>query len=527
MKAETQQRESERTGRRRAMTRAACLLGCLVLTAFPVLAHNDYVDDQVIVGLLPATSIDTINARYGTFVLEHAPGSLDYLLGTVPGTNVVLLAQQMALDPEIDYAETNDVSETAEGVQTTTPSVDRSATSAMFHTQPAFNAVNGPQATAITKLSGIVVAVVDTGVHFANPELADNLSSNGYDFVDLDTDPSEVENGLDEDGDGAIDEGYGHGTHVAGLVALTAPGATILPIRVLDSEGRGSAFRVAEGIRHAIANGADVINLSLSIRKHSSIVAKAVREAIDAGITVVAAAGNAGVQGIDFPASESDVIAVAATDDSGVKMPFSNYGSAVVISAPGHDVLSSYDSTGYATWDGTSMATPIASGGAAMLVRRYPVLPPTDVLALVEQTAIDIAPQNPGFDGELGAGLVDLQGLATVAAANTQSVRMRRSTGGTVVDWEPYAGALSYDLIRGSVKALAISGLDVTLGTVTCLVNDTTTTDNSVSPDLSLPPSTDAFFYLMRPQIPSGGSPGYGTGSYDRPRVPAAGDCAP
>lgn len=112
--------------------------------------------------------------------------------------------------------------------------------------------------------AGTVVAVLDTGVDAAHPMLAGRLLP-GYDLIDDDPDPLDVANGVDDDGDGLVDEAYGHGTFVAGVVAQIAPDAAILPVRVLDADGRAELHTVIEGIDLAIEQGANVINMSFGL----------------------------------------------------------------------------------------------------------------------------------------------------------------------------------------------------------------------------------------------------------------------
>src|SRR6185503_9376061 len=137
----------------------------------------------------------------------------------------------------------------------------------------------------------------------------------------------------------------------------------------------------------AVSRGARVINLSLTFQGHTSIVGKAISHAKDSGILVVGAAGNDGVHDVVYPADDSDVLAVTATDASGVKLPFANYGSDIALTAPGDDVLSAYDGADYARWDGTSMAAPFVSGAAARLIARYADLQPDDILQALEQSS--------------------------------------------------------------------------------------------------------------------------------------------
>ncbi|MCB0212114.1 MAG: S8 family serine peptidase, partial [Anaerolineae bacterium] len=209
---------------------------------------------------------------------------------------------------------------------------------------------------------GITVAVVDTGIDLDHPDLQANLVS-GKSFVS---------------GTSSPDDDAGHGTHVAGVVAGiannsgiigVAPKASLMPVKVLDSNGSGSIYDVVDGIEWATDNGANVINMSLGSVSYSSILEDAVDYAHDRGVLIVAAGGNCGdtfyfLNGCSYqdqpvyPGADGDVMAVASTDSNDNQSSFSNEGSYIEIAAPGSSIYSTYPSGTYATLSGTSMATP-------------------------------------------------------------------------------------------------------------------------------------------------------------------------
>jgi thermitase len=263
------------------------------------------------------------------------------------------------------------------------------------------------QAHLLSTGGGVRVAVLDTGVDRQHPALAGRLLP-GFDFVDFDDDPSE----------GSPDGiGFGHGTHVAGLVAMVAPDAAIMPLRVLDSGGQGNAWVLAEALLYAVDpdgdpntdDGAHVINLSLGSLDRTRIfdtVAQLVSctepvdndpagdlsdpgyDADDArcsnfgGAVVVAAAGNDGSDAVlEYPAAEGahGLVAVAASGSDSRLAGFSNYGSWISLAAPGDGITSSVPGGGYATWSGTSMAAPLVAGTAALVLAVDPGLTPDGV----------------------------------------------------------------------------------------------------------------------------------------------------
>jgi serine protease len=222
---------------------------------------------------------------------------------------------------------------------------------------------------------GITVAVIDTGIacfdkgpFSRGTDLAGTRCEGGWNFVD--------------DSPSAADD-HGHGTHVAGTIAQTTDNgvgaaglafcSTLMPIKVLSRQGFGSTASVAEGIRFAADNGAQVINLSLGGPIKSRILEDAVEHAIGKGVVVVAAAGNSG-RSVGWPAAYPGVVAVSATDDKDQIAWFSSRGPEVAIGAPGVAVTQQTVCNGgkdrceiFGTFNGTSMASPHVAGVAAML----------------------------------------------------------------------------------------------------------------------------------------------------------------
>jgi thermitase len=273
---------------------------------------------------------------------------------------------------------------------------------------------------------GVVVAVLDTGVD-ASHELLSGRLLPGWDFVDGDADPGDDSPGQDLDGDGQFDEMAGHGTFVSGLVTLVAPDARILPIRVLDSEGRGESWRLARGVWYAIDQGVEVINLSLGSTEDSDVVEEALLEASSLGITVVAAAGNCDrSEPKEFPAmTENEVIGVAAVDDLDGRAGFSNFHSTLELAAPAasafdfmgnplleRSIISSFPGGTYGVWEGTSMGTAFVSGSAALIRSQHPEWGPDEETSMWVEDAllsgsVNIDELNPGYAGLLGAGRID------------------------------------------------------------------------------------------------------------------------
>jgi subtilisin family serine protease len=238
---------------------------------------------------------------------------------------------------------------------------------------------------------GVVVAVLDTGVQIDRAELRGHIWTN----------PGELPgNGIDDDGDGVVDDVHGadfvngdgtpaddngHGSHVAGIVAGhglirgLAPGATILPVKVLGAAKSGNAHWLAQGIDYAVARGARILNVSVNGDGASEELESAIRAAQDAGAVIVASAGNDGRDlsaRPSYPVSftEPAVIGVGATDAAGRRAPYSNFGAGVDITAPGSDIMS-IGVHGLAYRSGTSMAAAYVSATLALEAAAAPSLP--------------------------------------------------------------------------------------------------------------------------------------------------------
>lgn len=304
----------------------------------------------------------------------------------------------------------------------------------------------------------VVVAIVDTGVDLDHEDLAANMwvnadevagngidddgngyidDVNGYDFVDADGNPTPTPNGLNDDGYADTDTGVTHGTHVSGITAAVGNNtvgvsgvawtASIMAVRALDDEGSGTDAAIAEGIHYAVDNGAKIINMSLGAYGSTTVLEESVAYAVSNGVLVVSAAGNDG-EDINaspfYPTCYDGVIGVAATDELSNAASFSNYGTNCVdVSAPGTSIYSTlysddptYDFTeDYGYQSGTSMATPVVSGVAALVLSTNLTLTSSQLGDILVSTAEDI-----GLSAEYGVGRVN----AYQAVTNTDIANM-------------------------------------------------------------------------------------------------------
>jgi thermitase len=256
------------------------------------------------------------------------------------------------------------------------------STSAPVQNLRSWNQIRLYPAHAISRRfgSGVIVAVIDTGIDLEHPAFKGRLAP-GYDFVDNDRNPSEVNGG----------PCYGHGTGVAGLVMQVAPKATILPIRVLGNDCQGDTDRIAQAIDWAVRQGANVINLSLGSRKRSEVMYLAASNANKEGVLIFSAVGNTGDSKkpgdhndygtLTYPsrfawesATFKRTVGIGSIDREGNQSNFSAFGSGespianddVYGRAPGESLATAYPSNQVAMVTGTSFATPLFSGAAAL-----------------------------------------------------------------------------------------------------------------------------------------------------------------
>jgi hypothetical protein len=202
----------------------------------------------------------------------------------------------------------------------------------------------------------------------------------------------------------------GHGTAVASLIAGNgtgvqglAPGVRVLGIEVVDATGTGSTFDLAQGILLAIAEGADVISLSLGTRSPSRVLEWAVDEAIAAGVAVVAAVGNDG-DAVQYPAAYADVVAVGAVDALGTVAAYSNRGEPLDLTAPGEGVYAAWGDEGLVRFSGTSAAVPFVTGALASLLAAEPGLSALEAGDILVAQANDAG--QPGWDPLFGQGVL-------------------------------------------------------------------------------------------------------------------------
>lgn len=380
-----------------------------------------YVPNEILVKFKPGLSdkeVDNINSKNEASVLYSSQYAGFKTLKVPKSKTVEEMVEIYSKNPNVEYAVPNYV-----------------MYATMLPNDPLYvyqwnfkppNGINVTDAWDISTGTGVIVAVIDTGVASNAPDLSETNFVQGYDFINYDNDPA---------------DDNGHGTHVAGTIAQStnngigvagvAYGCTIMPVKVLDASGSGTLSQLVDGIYYASGKNsqykADVISMSLGFP--TSVTAKKLRPLLSAldyaysqGIVIVAAAGNDGTSTVCYPAAYEKCIAVGATRYDGTRPYYSNYGSALDIMAPGGDMSvdqnNDYKPDGilqntlayspgtfdYYLYQGTSMATPHVSGVAALLIANG-VKGPENVRQAMQSTAKDMGAT--GWDSGYGWGIVD------------------------------------------------------------------------------------------------------------------------
>lgn len=287
--------------------------------------------------------------------------------------------------------------------------------------------VDSYAAWGVTTGKGVTVAILDSGV-MANHEDLPNVTRIEVFYKNASL---------------GLDDAIGHGTHVAGIISAAmgngkggagiAPGVKLLSLRITNDKGSSTDAKLICGLQAAVKAGAQIVNISLGGPAYSAVFQKAINEATEAGVTVVAAMGNDGTNCLNYPAGYDNVIGVVSVDRTNNRASGSSYGTWGDVAAPGASIYSTTYTGSYGSKSGTSMASPVVAGVAALYKSVHPDATPAQITARLKATATK-------GDSDLGAGIVNAAAAlsekpgiptAEIRSGETGEV-LSRSDGGTL-----------------------------------------------------------------------------------------------
>ncbi len=399
------------------------------------LQAGEYVQDEVVVAFEPRLqSVRTLAAIAGGSADRRIGGGDDLLVLKVPTGSMLERIERLRNQPGVRFAEPNWIYHPAGEPDPSlplqwslhnpgTPEVECDGSDCATPDSD----IDWPQ--AVMQLQGVefapaTVAIIDTGIDLAHPDLVDRLVP-GWDFIHDDPGP---------------DDEYGHGTHVAGIAAASTfndlgiggvaypETVRIMPLKVCDASGICPDSAIADAILWAADHGADVINMSLGNGAYSELMQGAIDVAWEAAEVVVAAAGNNAADRVSYPGAYEHVVAVGSLNWRDELAHYSNWGSELDLVAPGgemskpHDPGGIYSSTpnypvtmgqggralsqGYDFMSGTSMASPQVAGLATLLRAIHPVFSNEEIIQLISDSADDL--DSPGWDMRTGYGRINV-----------------------------------------------------------------------------------------------------------------------
>ncbi len=445
--------------------------------------NSQYLSGRIIIKLMPGETIEAISSALSPLsvsrtarifndpMASRSSGNVDlsrfYYVDYSSPVDVFAAAEELSALAEVQYAEPQFIYPLSE-TSLFTPN-DPS-----FGSQWGLTKIQAPLAWDITQGdTSVVIAIVDSGVETGHPDLAVNIWNNpGETGLDGSSNDKRFNN-IDDDGNGYVDDWRGwdfggadynnvvpdnnpnptgsnnaHGTHVAGIASAATNNNTgvagvgfkcrLLPVKTsADNDTRapgGLGYIIAgyEGVAYAAFMGADVMNMSWGGSGGSQFEQDIVNYATQQGTLLVGAAGNGNSSASHYPSSYNNVISVAATNSADIRSSFSNYGIDIDVCAPGSSILSTVYPSSYATWDGTSMASPFVAGLAGLVKSAHPTYTGLQLGELMRMTCDNIDGINPSYAGLLGRGRINASRALTESpsAVRARNFLMRDSLGG-------------------------------------------------------------------------------------------------
>ena len=445
--------------RKSSLAFAAAAVALTAASGSSMAAPAQYAPHRVIIearaGLSDA-SLNGILSVHGGKARKLGQSRL-YVVDLPANASETAVAAQLAHRPELKFAELDRV-------------VHASATAndPYFGNEWHLNQIGAPTAWDSTQGAGVTIAILDSGVNVNHPDLVARLVP-GYNVYSSNTDLTDV---------------CGHGTAVAGAAAAStnnaagvagvAGAASLMPIRIAytDSTGCHAYYStIASGLTYAADHGARVANISYGgVAGSSTIMSAANYMKSKNGLVFVSAGNNNIDEGI---VSDGSMIAVSATDANDAKASFSSWGSFVTLSAPGTNIVTTDNSGGYSSWNGTSFSSPVSAGVAALIMSARPDLSGAQVQSLLYSTAVDLG--TTGLDPVFGYGRVN-------AAAAAQAAARFVVPADTTAPTASLAAPLGGSTVSGIVPVTVNASDNVGVARVDLLVNGTVVATDTSAP---------------------------------------------
>ena len=412
--------------------RGRLLFLSLVLALFALFNVQAFAQNFGLVLQLPPTAnIDAVASHAGGVVVDAIPEAGLFLL------SVPAVPQNLA-DSERVWAEVNQGTTLPSAPPARYFSVPPTTPADWFKTQPAFGLINLSGATTCSTGSGVIVADIDSKVDCSHPALIGHCMI-GHDFVvgapsGLATQNDSSASYLDDSSASYLDDSsasylddssasylddssasyldsqnpcYSHGTLTAGLIAVVAPDAMIMPLRAFDDNGSSNCFTIARAIRYAVNHGAQVINMSFGTDTDCAVNRSAIAYALERNVWLIASAGNKNTSAPQFPAADPGVITACATNLLDMKALFSNYGTDIYVCAPGVNIISAVPGNRYGIVNGTSFSAPIIAATVALVLAEG--VTRVALASRIAGATLNIDAKNPAYIGQLGFGRSDIQ----------------------------------------------------------------------------------------------------------------------
>ncbi len=413
---------------------AAMLMLIGIISFFPVINANAKTDEeneirrnQLLIEFSSSRKILSSNISTSEVETREEISPQVELWSLSTNANIQKVRKQLLEDPSISHVESN--YERKLFTTSNDPYIENQWWVPHVRPQTIWASVN-------TQKKNTVVAVIDSGVAIDHEDLKERIQPGGYNFYSNNTNVTDV-NGHGTMVSGVIAAASGNGIGISGMTG--AYNTKVLPIKVSHLTGTSYLSDIVQAIDFATSAKVDVINLSLGGSQYSAIENAAIQRAIQAGITVVAAAGNEALEGnpFSYPASYDHVISVGAVNRQNKRASFSNYNPYVTLVAPGTDIFTTTLDNSYKSVSGTSFSSPIVAGAVAMAKSLNPNITTDQMESLLENTATDLGVN--GKDSHYGAGLLNLENVHSQLAPPSVYVpanRIELDTNALIIDLE-------------------------------------------------------------------------------------------